>query len=192
MEIVDAWGPSMLRLARQFTPSTRRRRGGRAGDLARRARRHRPLRGPLVAEDLGAADPRQPREDARRRASGARSRSPSLAGEEAGGDFHAVAADRFLHRGREVPAPLGSPAAALGGAARARARVRETLALIRDAIDELPPAQRTVILLRDVEGWDGPQVSNALDITETNQRVLLHRARSKVRAALEADFAPAT
>ena len=49
--------------------------------------------------------------------------------------------------------------------------------------------QRTVILLRDVEGWDGPQVSNALEISETNQRVLLHRARSKVRAALERHFA---
>ena len=46
-------------------------------------------------------------------------------------------------------------------------------------------AQRTVILLRDVEGWDGAQVSDALELTASNQRVLLHRARSKVRAALE-------
>ena len=53
----------------------------------------------------------------------------------------------------------------------------------------LPEMQRTVILLRDVEGWDGPQVSNALEISETNQRVLLHRARSKVRAALEQRYA---
>ena len=69
------------------------------------------------------------------------------------------------------------------------AESRETLGLVREAIDMLPEMQRTVILLRDVEGWDGPQVSNALEISETNQRVLLHRARSKVRAALEQRYA---
>ena len=53
------------------------------------------------------------------------------------------------------------------------------------AIDALPPAQRTVIVLRDVEGFSGAEVSSLLEITEANQRVLLHRARSKVRAALE-------
>ena len=71
------------------------------------------------------------------------------------------------------------------------AESRETLSFVREAIDMLPDMQRTVILLRDVEGWDGPQVSNALEITETNQRVLLHRARSKVRAALEERYATA-
>ena len=53
------------------------------------------------------------------------------------------------------------------------------------AIDALPPAQRTVITLRDVEGLSGSEVSSLLEISEANQRVLLHRARSKVRAALE-------
>jgi RNA polymerase sigma-70 factor, ECF subfamily len=61
----------------------------------------------------------------------------------------------------------------------------ETRALIDKAIAELPPAQRTVITLRDVEGFSSEEVCNVLDISETNQRVLLHRARSKVRAALE-------
>jgi RNA polymerase sigma-70 factor (ECF subfamily) len=62
----------------------------------------------------------------------------------------------------------------------------ETLARIREAIDALPPNQREVIRLRDVLGWGSPEVCNALEISETNQRVLLHRARAKVRRALEA------
>jgi RNA polymerase sigma-70 factor (ECF subfamily) len=62
---------------------------------------------------------------------------------------------------------------------------RETLELVEHAIRDLPRRQQEVILLRDVEGWDGPEVSAALGISEGNQRVLLHRARSKVRAALE-------
>ncbi len=53
------------------------------------------------------------------------------------------------------------------------------------AIAALPEAQRTVITLRDVEGWSSDEVRNALDLSETNQRVILHRARSKVRRALE-------
>ena len=61
----------------------------------------------------------------------------------------------------------------------------ETRELIRAAIDRLPPAQRAVISLRDVEGWSADEVRNALDLSESNQRVLLHRARSKVRRELE-------
>jgi RNA polymerase sigma-70 factor, ECF subfamily len=61
----------------------------------------------------------------------------------------------------------------------------ETRAVVEGAIDRLPPAQRAVISLRDVEGWSSDETCNALGVTETNQRVLLHRARSKVRQALE-------
>jgi len=62
---------------------------------------------------------------------------------------------------------------------------RETGMRIQQAIAALPPVQREVIRLRDVEGWSAEEVCNTLELSETNQRVLLHRARSKVRAALE-------
>jgi RNA polymerase sigma-70 factor (ECF subfamily) len=61
----------------------------------------------------------------------------------------------------------------------------ETRAVLQQAIDALPPSQREVITLRDIEGWSAEDVCNVLVISETNQRVLLHRARSKVRRALE-------
>lgn len=56
---------------------------------------------------------------------------------------------------------------------------------LRTVIDTLPSNLRIVLWLRDVEGWSSAEVCNALAIQETNQRVLLHRARSRVRAALE-------
>ena len=61
----------------------------------------------------------------------------------------------------------------------------ETLQLIGETIASLPPAQAEVLRLRDVLGWSSEEVRNALDLSETNQRVLLHRARSKVRRALD-------
>lgn len=74
----------------------------------------------------------------------------------------------------------GLPEDRVGGA--------ETLRTIRDAIEGLPPMQAEVIRLRDVMGWTSEEVRNALDLTETNQRVLLHRARASVRRALEDHF----
>ncbi len=65
-----------------------------------------------------------------------------------------------------------------------RILAQETLDLVRSAIESLPPNQRTVILLRDVEGVEAADVCNILQISESNQRVLLHRARAKVQAAL--------
>jgi RNA polymerase sigma-70 factor, ECF subfamily len=62
----------------------------------------------------------------------------------------------------------------------------ETLALIGRAIESLPPMQAEVLRLRDVLGWSSEEVRNALDLSETNQRVLLHRARTRVRRELGA------
>ena len=61
----------------------------------------------------------------------------------------------------------------------------ETLHVIGQAIDGLPPLQAEVIRLRDVLGWTSEDVRNVLDLSETNQRVLLHRARSRVRRAVD-------
>jgi RNA polymerase sigma-70 factor, ECF subfamily len=62
---------------------------------------------------------------------------------------------------------------------------KETRGVIQAAIDSLPHMQAQVIALRDVEGWSPEEVCGLLGISDANQRVLLHRARSKVRAELE-------
>src|SRR5260370_23327239 len=68
---------------------------------------------------------------------------------------------------------------------------RETLAVLRSALEALPRAQRVVVALRDVHGWPAADVCAALDLTEANQRVLLHRGRSRLRAVLERYFSDA-
>jgi RNA polymerase sigma-70 factor (ECF subfamily) len=67
---------------------------------------------------------------------------------------------------------------------------RELLEQIGAALDRLPPAQRAVVLLRDVEGVDATSACNILGISETNHRVLLHRARTRLRAALALLLSP--
>jgi len=62
---------------------------------------------------------------------------------------------------------------------------RETLELLARALENLPPAQRTVVTLRDIYGCSAEEVCTALEVSPANQRVLLHRGRSRLRAALE-------
>lgn len=102
-------------------------------------------------------------------------------------DEPAVSADRFF--GDDHPRWAGMwttlvdswdavpDAELLAGEARAR---------FRQAIDELPDRYSIVFVLRDLEGWTSDEVCVLLDLTPANQRVLLHRARNRIRAALEA------
>ena len=85
--------------------------------------------------------------------------------------------DRWAGHWATPPEPWGRPEEELLSG--------ETQAVIAAAIDALPDGQWRVITLRDVEGWSAEEVCNALELSETNQRVLLHRARTKVRQALD-------
>jgi RNA polymerase sigma-70 factor (ECF subfamily) len=114
----------------------------------------------------------------------------SLADREVADDAPAVDAERFLGADHERwPHHWATPPQRWDESPDRHAESAETLAHVREAIERLPPAQRVVITLRDVYGWESGEVCNALDLTETNQRVLLHRARSRVRAELESYFA---
>jgi RNA polymerase sigma-70 factor (ECF subfamily) len=67
---------------------------------------------------------------------------------------------------------------------------RELVKHIGEALDHLPPAQRAVVLLRDVEGISSEDACNILGVSESNQRVLLHRARTRLRAVMETLLTP--
>jgi RNA polymerase sigma-70 factor, ECF subfamily len=122
---------------------------------------------------------------------GARERRSVPFASLAGDDLDAPSFDpsRFLGSDdAEGPNHWSSIPADWSGMPEERLLGSETLRVAGAAIDALPPMQAEVIRLRDVRGWTSEEVRNALDLSETNQRVLLHRARSKVRRALEAYF----
>jgi RNA polymerase sigma-70 factor (ECF subfamily) len=98
----------------------------------------------------------------------------------------AVALDRFLPDSHErSPGHWAAAPATWETVPEERLLSKETIARVAEAIARLPANQREVIRLRDVLGWSSQEVCNALELSETNQRVLLHRARAKVRRALE-------
>jgi RNA polymerase sigma-70 factor (ECF subfamily) len=101
----------------------------------------------------------------------------------------AVDADRFLPEGHLWAGHWAAPPASWGEAPEERLLAGEAREVIDAAIAALPESQRQVITLRDVDGWSSEEVCNVLDLSEVNQRVLLHRARARVRAALELYFA---
>ena len=100
--------------------------------------------------------------------------------------------DRFQQAGARSPGHWASPPGRWHGDPEAQAVSSETRIRISAAIQALPDTQREVITLRDVEGLRSEEVCNLLQISDTNQRVLLHRARSKVRASLAAYFEEGT
>lgn len=107
----------------------------------------------------------------------------ALAGDDL--DAPAVDPDRFDGAPDDPRGFWSTLPADWAGIPDARLLGGETLAVIGQAIDALPPMQAEVIRLRDVLGWSSEEVRNALDLSETNQRVLLHRARASVRTVLE-------
>jgi len=112
----------------------------------------------------------------------------SLSDLEVNFDEPTVDPDRFLPSDSQLPGQWASLPAAWDEIPEKRLLSKETYACIMSATDALPPSQRTVITLHDIEGWASEDICNVLGITDKNQRVLLHRARSKVRRALEQYF----
>jgi RNA polymerase sigma-70 factor, ECF subfamily len=104
----------------------------------------------------------------------------ALAGSDEDDDGPAVDPSRFRADGA-----WASPPADWRELPEERLLANETLAAVQAAADALPPRQREVFLLRDVAGWDAHDVAAALELTPGNERVLLHRARAKVRAAVD-------
>jgi RNA polymerase sigma-70 factor, ECF subfamily len=109
----------------------------------------------------------------------------ALPGGDPDADEPAVDPDRFLPAGHRWAGHWASPPASWQGVPEERLLSRETMAEVGRAVAALPAGQRAVLVLRDVEGLSAAEACQLLDLTEGNQRVLLHRARSKVRAALE-------
>ncbi len=105
-------------------------------------------------------------------------------------DDPALPAERFLSADHERwPHHWRSRPHSWGESADAQLLAREAREYIERALQALPPAQRQVVTLRDIEGWRAAEVCELLGLSESNQRVLLHRARSRMRRALEAYFA---
>ncbi len=114
----------------------------------------------------------------------------SLADIDIDNSEHAVNPDRFLPADHQWSGHWISFPSNWQEMPEDRALSQETRTCIHRAIEVLPPNQRVIITLRDIEGWGSEETCTFLGISEVNQRVLLHRARSKVRRVLEEYFLP--
>jgi RNA polymerase sigma-70 factor (ECF subfamily) len=103
------------------------------------------------------------------------------------GDEPAVSPDRFQREGDTWPGHWAMPPRPWEDPERRLASL-EAREQLRAAIAALPTTQQAVLTLRDVEGLDGEEVCDLLDLSAGNQRVILHRARARVRADLERYF----
>lgn len=109
----------------------------------------------------------------------------AMAAQELSGAEPAVDPGRFLGAEAEWPGHWARPPESWGERPEERLLSRETMEQLARILEGLPAVQRTVITLRDVEGHDAKFICNVLGVTETNMRVLLHRARSRVRGQIE-------
>ena len=109
----------------------------------------------------------------------------AIASRELERDEPAVDPDRFYPPGEQWAGHWISAPSSWQGEPEHSLLAGEARHVIKEAIDALPLAQQRVITLRDIDGWSAAEVCNVLGVHETNQRVLLHRARSKVRRVLE-------
>jgi RNA polymerase sigma-70 factor (ECF subfamily) len=182
--LVDRYHSAMIRVARGFV-----RDAATAEDVAQEAwlavlngltafERRSSLKSWIFAIVVNRAKTRAARE-------GRSTPFSSLVSLETSGSEPAVDPDRFLDASAKWPGHWSQPPVAWGDDPEECLLRSETIAQLKRILDDLPPAQRTVISLRDLAGQDAESICNALGITETNLRVLLHRARSKVRGALE-------
>lgn len=183
-EIVDGWGPDLLRLARVYVPSR-----AVAEEVVQetwlavfRGLEGYEGRGPLRAWVFGIllnlARSHGRRERRTQPFSALLRRLP-------GGDVEAtVEPSRFQGRRGERPGWWASPPAHWTDP-EARLEAAGMRAVLGEAIAALPARQREVLVLRDVLGASAEEACTVVGATEGNQRVLLHRARAKVRAALE-------
>ncbi len=105
-------------------------------------------------------------------------------------DQPAVDPARFLPASHPTwPGHWASPLDSWSASAEDAVVGRETMDVLQHELDRLPPGQRVVVSLRDVQGWPAAEVCEVLGLSEANQRVLLHRGRSRLRGALEVYFA---
>jgi RNA polymerase sigma-70 factor (ECF subfamily) len=180
--LIDEYGPAMLRVARMYVSSgavaeevVQEAWLGVLGGIARFEGRS-SLKTWIFRIVANIAKTRGEREG--------RSLPFSSVGGDADGAEATVDPDRFLGAGRWAGHWSSAPSR-WSELPEERLIGSETLQVVEAAIAALPEVQRTVITLRDVEGWSGEEVRNVLEISETNQRVILHRARAKVRRAIE-------
>jgi RNA polymerase sigma-70 factor (ECF subfamily) len=187
-DLVDGWGPAMLRLARVHVPSHAIAEKvvqetwlavlrGLPGFEGRSS-----LRGWVFAILLNRARSRGKREHRVVPFAALRERFEERRGEPA------VDPERFQDRHGERPGWWAAPPARWAGPAE-QLETAEVRAALLSAVADLPARQREVLVLRDILGLSAEEASSVLGVSEGNQRVLLHRARSRVRSALEPQLA---